>query len=70
MGDNNSVCALRFPDGSIKWYIDEETAVERGADPAKLVMIEIPRTLWQSGSIQEIGEYVATLFEAQEPKQP
>ena len=65
MADNNAVCALRFPDGSIKWYIDEETAIERGADPSKLISIEIPRELWQSGSIQEIGEYVASLLEEQ-----
>lgn len=69
MADSNSVCALRFPDGSIKWYVDEETALERGADPARLVTIEVPRTLWQNGSIQEIGEYVASIFEAQEPTQ-
>ena len=66
MADNKSVCALRFPDGSIKWYVDEEYAVERGVDPAQLVSIEIPKELLQKGTIQEIGEYVATYLESHE----
>jgi hypothetical protein len=66
MAENTSVCALRHADGSIKWFIDEETAIERGADPSHLVTVEIPQDLWQTGSIQEIGEYVASLLEAKE----
>lgn len=66
MADNNSVCALRYPDGSIKWYIDEETALERGADPSRLVTVEIPRDLWKKGTIQEIGEYVASMLETRQ----
>ncbi|MEE8241072.1 MAG: hypothetical protein V3R16_07380 [Nitrospirales bacterium] len=66
MADNNCVCAFRFPDGSIKWYVDEETAVERGADPSKLMTVEVPRDLWTNGTIQEVGEYVATRLETQE----
>ncbi len=68
MSDNTSVCALRFPDGSIKWYVDEETAIERGVDASKLITIEVPRDLWKSGSIQEVGEYVAAHLESLEGK--
>ena len=41
MADNNALYAVRFPDGSVSIYIDEEYAIERGVDPAKLVRIEI-----------------------------
>ena len=66
MADNNSLYALRTSDGAVKWYIDEEYAIERGVDPSQLVCVEIPRNLLQSGSIQEISEYVAIRLEEQE----
>ncbi|WHZ22111.1 MAG: hypothetical protein OJF47_001223 [Nitrospira sp.] len=63
MADNNAVYAVRFPDGSVSLYIDEEYAIERGIDPAKLVRVEIPRELFVSGTIQQIREYVAVYLE-------
>ena len=63
MADNNAVYAIRFPDGSVTLYIDEEYAIDRGVDPAKLVRVEIPRELFISGSIQQIREYVAVYLE-------
>ena len=63
MADNNAVYAIRFPDGSVTLYIDEEYAIDRGVDPAKLVRVEIPRELFISGSIQQIREYVAVYIE-------
>ncbi len=63
MAENNAVYAIRFPDGSVTLYIDEEYAIDRGVDPAKLVRVEIPRELFISGSIQQIREYVAVYLE-------
>lgn len=63
MAENNAVFAIRFPDGSVTLYIDEEYAIDRGVDPAKLVRVEIPRELFVSGSIQQIREYVAVYLE-------
>jgi hypothetical protein len=63
MGDNNALYAIRFPDGSVSLYIDEEYALERGVDPAKLVRVEIPRELFTSGTVQQIREYVAVYLE-------
>ena len=63
MAENNAVYAIRFPDGSVTLYIDEEYAIDRGVDPAKLVKVEIPRELFVSGSIQQIREYVAVYLE-------
>lgn len=63
MADNNAVYAIRFPDGSVSLYIDEEYAIDRGIDPAKLVRVEIPREMFLNGSIQQIREYVAVYLE-------
>jgi hypothetical protein len=64
MADNNSLYAVRFPDGSVSLYIDEDYAIERGVDPASLTRVEIPRDLFISGTIQEIREYVAVYLES------
>ncbi len=63
MAENNAVYAIRFPDGSVTLYIDEEYAIDRGVDPSKLVRVEIPREMFISGSIQQIREYVAVYLE-------
>lgn len=63
MADSNALYAIRFPDGSVSLYIDEEYAMERGVDPAKLVRVEIPRELFASGTVQQIREYVAIYLE-------
>lgn len=63
MTDTNALYAIRFPDGSVSLYIDEEYAVERGVDPAKLVRVEIPRELFVAGTVQQIREYVAVYLE-------
>jgi hypothetical protein len=66
MADNNSLYAVRFPDGSVSLYIDEDYAIERGVDPASLTRVEIPRDLFISGTIQEIREYVALYLESRQ----
>ncbi|WP_447598046.1 hypothetical protein [Nitrospira sp. Nam80] len=63
MAENNALYAIRFPDGSVSLYIDEEYALERGVDPSKLVRVEIPRDLFVSGTVQQIREYVAVYLE-------
>jgi hypothetical protein len=64
MADNNALYAIRFPDGSVSLYIDEEYAIERGVDPATLTRVEIPREMFVNGTIQEIREYVAVYLES------
>lgn len=63
MADTTALYAIRFPDGSVSLYIDEEYAVERGVDPAKLVRVEIPRELFISGTIEQVREFVALYLE-------
>ena len=62
MADNNALYAIRFPDGSVSLYIDEDYAIERGVDPAALTRVEIPRDMFVSGTVQEIRENMSPLF--------
>ena len=64
MADTTALYAVRFPDGSVSLYIDEQYATERGVDPAKLVRVEIPRDLFVNGSVQDVREYVARHLES------
>ena len=57
-------------DGAVTLYADEEWAVERGADPSQLHMVEIPRDLYSKGTIQELREYVASYLEDQQGQSP
>jgi hypothetical protein len=64
MADTTALYALRFQDGSVSLYIDEQYATERGVDPAQLVRVEIPRDLFVNGSVQDVREFVARYLEA------
>jgi hypothetical protein len=68
MADTTSLYALRFADGSVSLYVDEDYARERGIDPSKLVRVEIPREMLISGTIQEVREYVALYLEAHQAR--
>jgi len=63
MENKNYLYAIRHKDGGVTLYVDEAYAVERGADPSKLVRVEIPNDLYTSGTIQQIREYVASYLE-------
>ncbi len=62
--------AFRHKDGAVSLYADEDWAMERGIDPEQLVLVEIPRELFSSGTVQELREYVATYLESQENQTP
>lgn len=64
MADTTALYALRFADGSVSLYIDEQYAIERGVDPSKLVRVEIPQEMFISGTVQQVREYVALYLEA------
>lgn len=55
--------ATRDKDGAVTLYADEEWALERGADPSQLHVVEIPRELYAKGTIQQVREYVASYLE-------
>ncbi|CAI4032755.1 hypothetical protein DNFV4_03185 [Nitrospira tepida] len=64
MSNSEPLYAVRYPDGSVSLYVDEEYALDQGIDPAKLVRVDVPRELYSTGTVQEIREYVATYIES------
>lgn len=62
--EQNILFVRREPDGAVTLYIDEDWAVERGADPTQLVKVPIPRELYASGTVQQLREYAATYLES------
>ncbi|MGE0469256.1 MAG: hypothetical protein Nkreftii_002096 [Candidatus Nitrospira kreftii] len=66
MADTTALYALRFPDGSVSLYVDEQYAQDRGIDPSRLVRVEIPPEMFIRGTIQDIREYVALQLEQQQ----
>ncbi len=66
MTDTTALFALRFPDGSVSLYVDEQYAQDRGIDSSRLVRVEIPREMFITGTIQDIREYVALQLEQQQ----
>ena len=66
MADTTALYALRFPDGSVSLYVDEQYAQDRGIDSSRLVPVAIPRAMFIAGTIQDIREYVALQLEQQQ----
>ena len=61
--EKDTLFATRDKDGAITLYADEDWAIERGADPTQIHLVEIPRGLYSKGTIQEVREYVASYLE-------
>ena len=62
--EQNILFVERKEDGAVTLYVDEEYAAERGADPAQLIKVPIPRELYASGTVQQLREYTATYLES------
>lgn len=65
MDDTTEVCAIRNPDGSVRLCVDEAYALDSGVDPSRLVKVQVPRDIVATGSVTQIGEYIATYLESQ-----
>jgi hypothetical protein len=62
--EQNILFVERKQDGAVTLYVDEDWAAERGADPAQLVKVPIPRELYASGTVQQLREYAASYLES------
>ena len=66
MEDTTEVCAIRNPDGTVRLCVDEAYALDSGVDPSRLIKVPVPREIVATGSVTQIGEYIATYLEAQD----
>lgn len=54
---------LKRPDGSFKYYVDQDYAQEQGIAVDKLICLEIPNTIYAHGSVDDLSTYIAQQLE-------
>jgi hypothetical protein len=61
--DTTPLYVLRRSDGTFKFYVTPDYAKESGVNPDKLVCVDIPSTIYASGSIDDVSTYIARELE-------
>ncbi len=61
--DSTSLYVLKRPDGSFKLYVDPDYAKERGVSPDQLICVEVPNTIYATGSVDDVSTYIAQQLE-------
>ena len=56
---------LRRSDGTFKFYVTPDYAKESGVNPDKLTCVEVPSSLFASGSVDDLSTYIAQELEKQ-----
>ena len=56
---------LSRPDGTFKFYVTPDYARESGVNPDKLVCVEVPSSIYATGSIDDVSTYIAKELEKQ-----
>jgi hypothetical protein len=54
---------LKRPDGTFKYYVDQDYAQEQGVSVDKLICVEVPNTIYAHGSVDDLSTYVAQQLE-------
>ncbi len=54
---------LKRSDGTFKFYVTSDYAKEQGVNPDKLVCVDIPSSIYSSGSIDDVSTYIAQELE-------
>ena len=61
--DSTPLYVLKRPDGTFKFYVDPDYAKDQGVSPDRLVCVEIPNTIYATGSIDDVSTYIAQQLE-------
>lgn len=61
--ESTQLYVLKRPDGTFKIYVDPDYAKDRGVSPDQLVCVEVPNTIYASGSIDDVSTYIAQQLE-------
>ncbi len=54
---------LKRPDGSFKYYVDQDYSQEQGIAVDKLICLEIPSTIYANGTVDDLSTYIAQQLE-------
>ena len=61
--DSTTLYVVRRPDGSFRFYVDPDYAKDRGVSPDQLVCVEVPNTVYATGSVDDVSTYIAQQLE-------
>ena len=56
---------LRRADGTFKIYVTPDYAKESGVNPEKLVCVEVPSSIYATGSVDDVSTFIAQELEKQ-----
>ena len=61
--DSTQLYVLRRPDGSFKLFADPDYAKDRGVSLDQLICVEVPNTIYATGSVDDVSTYIAKQLE-------
>ena len=61
--ESTQLYVLKRPDGTFKIYVDPDYAKERGVPEDQLVCVEVPNTIYATGTIDDVSTYIAQQLE-------
>ena len=65
--ESTQLYVLRRPDGTFKIYVDPDYAKERGVPLDQLVCVEVPNTIYATGTVDDVSTYIAQQLEQRGP---
>ena len=63
--DTTPIYVLRRNDGTFKFYVDPDYAKEQGVSPDKLISVDVPNSIYATGSVDDLSTYIAKNLEQQ-----
>ncbi len=61
--DMMSLYVKKRADGTFTFYVNPDYAKEQGVNPDTLVCVEVPNSLYASGSIDDVSTFIAQELE-------
>ena len=56
---------LRRADGTFKFYVTPDYAKDQGVNPDKLVCVDVPSSIYATGSVDDVSTFIAQELEKQ-----
>ena len=63
--DTTPIYVLRRNDGTFKFYVDPDYDKEQGVSPDKLISVDVPNSIYATGSVDDLSTYIAKHLEQQ-----
>ena len=63
--DSTPIYVLRRNDGTFRFYVDPDYAKEQGVSSDKLICVDVPNSIYRTGSVDDLSTFVAKHLEQQ-----